>query len=221
MKISAKTLQILKNFSLINESILVRKGSVLSTVSPNKEILARAKIDETFDREFAIYNLVKFLGTMSLFDDPEVEFETNHLKMINGNQAISFYYTDPSMIVAPPDKDIKLKSEDIKFSVTQSVYVGLMKALHVLQLPTVAVIGDRKTIKLVAMDGEKKTTNDRYEVEVGTTEHEFTMMFSGEHLKLVPGDYDVTISVSGISCFKGKDIQYWIAINGKNSTFTK
>ena len=220
MKLSARTLQILKNFASINKSIVFRKGNILSTISPNKEILARAQINETFDIECAIYELPRFLGTLSLFNDPDIQFDTNHLKIIDGKQTISFYYTDQKMIVAPSDKTISLSNAEINFKMDQSTYIGLMKALNVLQLPAVCVLGDRQTVRLAAMDVEKKI-NDRYEVEVGTTPHEFKMTFKGEHFKLLPEDYEVSISAGGISSFKGGDIQYWIAVVGKNSTFTK
>ena len=88
MKLSARTLQILKNFASINKSIVFRKGNILSTISPNKEILARAQINETFDIECAIYELPRFLGTLSLFNDPDIQFDTNHLKIIDGKQKI-------------------------------------------------------------------------------------------------------------------------------------
>lgn len=221
MKLSARTLQLLKNFSSINKSILIRKGNILSTISNNKEIMARATIQETFENEFAIYELPKFLGTLSLFDDPDIQFESNHLKIIEGKQSISFYYTDSSMIVAAPDKEVVLKDPEINFHMDQNTYLSLVRAMNVLQLPTIGVVGDRKSIKLAAMDGEKKATNDKYEVLVGETPHDFKMLFKGEHIKLLPEDYDVSISVNGISSFKGQDVQYWVAIIGKNSTFAK
>ena len=40
--ISRKTLDVLKNFSAINSNILVKAGNVLSTISPVKNVMARA-----------------------------------------------------------------------------------------------------------------------------------------------------------------------------------
>jgi hypothetical protein len=64
IKISKRTLDILKNFSTINSGILVNEGNVLTTLSSTKNILAEAHVDETFPRQFAIWDLNKFLGTV-------------------------------------------------------------------------------------------------------------------------------------------------------------
>lgn len=221
MKLSGRTVQLLKNFSSINKSIVIRRGNILSTISQNKEILARATIPETFERSFGIYELPRLLGILTLFDEPDIQFETNHLKVVEGKQSISYYYTDEQMIVAPPDKDISLSEPTISFNLDQNIYAALMKALNVMQLPSIGVVGNKNKIMLTAMDAETKSTNDSYQVEVGETEHEFKMVFKGEHFKMLQDNYNVTISANGISKFVGTDVQYWIALQKKTSTFVK
>ena len=51
MKLSEKTIDLLENFSSINQSILVKKGSKLRTISVMKNILAEAEVDENFEKE--------------------------------------------------------------------------------------------------------------------------------------------------------------------------
>ena len=75
MKLSDKTLSLLKNFSTINQSILFKKGSKLRTVSVMKNILAEASIEEEFPRDFGIYDLNQYLNGLSLHNDPELNFE--------------------------------------------------------------------------------------------------------------------------------------------------
>ena len=71
MKLSDNTLTILKNFAGINNSILVKKGNKLRTISVAKNILAEAEITpEEFPRDFAIYDLNQFLNFLSLDKDP-------------------------------------------------------------------------------------------------------------------------------------------------------
>lgn len=221
MKLSLRTLQILKNFSTINKSILFRRGNTIASISPNKEIFAKAVIQETFDTQFAIYELPRFLGIFSLFNDPEIQFENSHLKIIDGNQSIDYFYTDEQMIIAPPQKDIIMTEPTVNFTIDQGVYTGLMKALNVMQLPSIGVIGDSKIIRLTALDAERNAFKDTYQVEVGTTEHEFKMIFKGDHFKMIPDRYEVSISVKGIAKFTGTDLQYWITIQNKNSTFVR
>jgi len=100
LKISNETLEILKNFSSINSNILVKPGNTIATISPIKNIMAEAKVSENFDCEFGIWDLNKFLGTISLFDDPEFVFEEKFVTITsNSNKsAVKYYYSEPSLL---------------------------------------------------------------------------------------------------------------------------
>jgi hypothetical protein len=75
MKLSDNALAILKNFAGINNSILVKQGNKLRTISVAKNILAEAEIKEEFPRDFAIYDLNQFLNGLSLHQDPDLDFQ--------------------------------------------------------------------------------------------------------------------------------------------------
>ena len=72
MKLTSRTLQVLKNFSTINPSLLFKNGSVITTMSPNKTVMARATVGEVFPQTYAIYDLSRFIGVLSMFNDPDV-----------------------------------------------------------------------------------------------------------------------------------------------------
>lgn len=220
MKLSARTIQILKNFSQINESLVFRKGSNLATVSPLKEMMAKATIQESFDRDFGIYNLNKLLGTLSLFEDPDLVFESKFIKIQNGKQSANYYYTDESMIETPKQGSIAISNPEIQFELPTQTFASVTKALHILQLSHIAFIGDRNTIKIAAAEEQKKAAGNVFQVEVGETKHEFKILIKSELLKLLPENYNVSITSKGIASFKGSDVEYWIAVDGKNSTFT-
>ena len=74
MKVSSQTLSVLKNFSEINENILVKPGNTITTISTLKNVLAQATIDERFEQEFSIYKLPEFLRSVELFEKPELNF---------------------------------------------------------------------------------------------------------------------------------------------------
>ena len=74
MKLSDKTIKLLKNFSSINQSILFKEGSKLRTISVMKNILAEATVDEEFPKDFGIYDLVQFLNGLDLHETPELDF---------------------------------------------------------------------------------------------------------------------------------------------------
>ena len=71
MKLSKQTVAILKSMAGINSNIHVLPGDELVCVSPGKNIMFNAHVEEQFPTEFAIWDLTQFLGTHSLFNDPK------------------------------------------------------------------------------------------------------------------------------------------------------
>jgi hypothetical protein len=212
MELSKETQDILKNFSEINQSIAFKEGKVLKTVSPQKNILARAEVTEHFPQDFAVYELNKFLGTLAMFNKPVFEFNGNHVKMVEGKKRVKYVYADPSMFVAPPEKDIEFPDPEIQFNLTQSDLDSLMRASAVLHLPEIGVVGDGNKMELTVMDVNNSST-DEVGIEVGDTDKNFQVVFKHENLKLMRDDYDVKISSKGIANFKSKGVgvEYWIA----------
>ncbi len=218
MNLSAKTLQVLKNFSVINPSILIQEGDILKTISPTKTVMAKAKLDEPFDKTFAIYDLGRFIGVLSLIDDAELKL-TDRIITIKGKDGDSISYTcaDPSNIVTPPEKDIKLPTVDVTFTLKEAAFAKTMKALSVLSLPEIALVGDGKMVYFQAVDS-KNPTGDVYRTPVGETDKNFKAIFKSENMKMLPGDYEVSVSSKGLSYFKGAALEYWVAVEG-NSKF--
>lgn len=219
MKLDAKTVNTLKNFSIISPSILIKEGNILQTVSPTKTILARAVVPTDFPQRFALYSLNKFLGCLSLVNDPNIEFTTTHLKISDsGNTTVNFTYTDEGSILTPPENGIKLPTTDVSMQLTEGTIKEIIKACGALQLPEVAFVGDGSTISIQAVDS-KNPSGNIYSIVVGDTDKFFKAIFKTENIiKIVSGNYDVNISSKGISHFKGEDIEYWIAVEA-SSTF--
>lgn len=225
MKISAKTLSIIKNFAGINTSIAVKPGSVLKTLSPQNNIMANAQVDEEFPRAFAIYDLSQFLGAVSLFDDPDFEFEDQFVTVRSGKNSVRYYYADESMIKAPGDKKIQLPAVDVEVSVTATQLQEILKAASVLQVPEVAIEGDGEgAVRLVAVDTKNNASN-KYSVDLdaaATLDKAFRVIFKAENLKVVNSDYTVQVCAKGISRFHSEKagVEYFIAIESA-STFAK
>jgi len=217
MKIATNTINVLKNFAKINPSIVIQEGNVLKTMSPSKTIMAKAKVDTDFGQRFAIYNLDRFISTVSLFNDPDFTFTSRSVEISSENRKTSYVYADESNITKAPDREIALPSVDVSFTFTNEVLKDIEKACGVLSLPEIAVIGDGSTITINAIDS-KLTAGDTYSVVIGQTDKAFKAIFKIENIKIIPGDYEVTISSKGISHFSGKDAEYWIAVE-QNSVF--
>ena len=220
MKLSEKTLNILKNFSSINQSILVNEGDKLRTISVAKNILAEAEIKEEFPRDFAIYDLNQFLNGLSLHQDPEMDFSPDsYLSIREGKRRVKYFYADPNVIISPPEKAIQLPSQDVCFQLDSVTLEKLLKAAAVYQLPDLCAVGEGGVVKLVVRDKKNDTSNE-FAIVVGETDLEFVFNFKEENLKIVPGNYDVVVSEKLLSRFinQNQDVTYYIALE-PDSTF--
>ena len=220
MNLSDKTLTILKNFAGINNSILVKQGNSLRTISVAKNILAEARIDEEFSRDFAIYDLNQFLNGLGLHQDPELDFKENsYLTIREGKRRVKYFFADPAVIISPPEKEITLPSEDVRFKLDSTCLEKLLKAAAVYQLPDLSAIGEAGVIKLVTRDKKNDTSNE-FAIVVGETDKEFTFNFKVENIKIIPGAYDVVVSSKLLSKFTNEslDLNYFIALE-PDSTF--
>jgi len=147
MKISTRTLDVLKNFSEINQSILIKKGKKLKTVSALKNILAHAEVEEDFPQDFAIYQLNEFIGVLSTMNNPDLTFHDKYVMLSQENGACTkYFYADPSVVVSP-EKDITMPSEDINFTLLEKQYNDLLKMSSILQLNDILVKGCSKLVR--------------------------------------------------------------------------
>lgn len=220
MKLSDKTISLLKNFSSINQSILFKKGSHLRTISVMKNILAEATVDEDFPKDFGIYDLNQFLNGLSLHRDPELDFTNeSYVRISEGKMRSNYFFSDPNVIIIPPEKEIRLPSIDVSFELKTQQLDRLLKAAGVYQLPDLCVVGESGVVKLQVRDKKNDTSND-FSILVGETESEFSFNFKVENIKILPGSYKVSISQKLLSEFNSEDhnLKYFIALE-PDSTF--
>ena len=220
MKLSDKTLTLLKNFSTINQSILFKKGNSLRTISVMKNILAEAQIDEDLPKDFAIYDLNQFLNGLGLHQSPELDFaDANYVVIKEGRMRTKYFFADPNVIVTPPDKEITLPSEDVSFELSTSQLDKLLKAAAIYQLPDLSVVGENGVVKVLVRDKKNDTSND-FSIVVGETESTFSFNFKVENIKIVPGTYNVVVSQKLLSRFTCQNyaLKYYIALE-PDSTF--
>ena len=216
--ISKSTIEVLKNFCSINKSIVIKPGNKVATLSINKNILAIADVEESFDTQISIYDLGVFLGGLSLFDSPKIDTtQSNYVTVSDqrGKSKTRFFYADPDIITQPPEKEISIPSEDVKFRLEAGVLQQLQRAASVYQLPDLCLFSDEGVMNLCVTD-KKNDTSNSYSVEVGTSNEEFCYCFKVENLKLLAGDYNVTISKQNVALFQGEGIKYFIALEPNN-----
>ena len=224
MKLSDQTLEVLKNFSDINTNILVKPGSELSTISTMKNILAKATITESFDKQFAVYDLSELLGIVSAIEKPDVDISNEKFMTIGSTGSKSkakYFYSDES-VVTSPQKDVVMPDADVNFQLKDEILSKLLKMAAIMKLPDLSLVG-KKGQDVILKVHDKKNSANSYEEFVGTeATADFTFNFKIENLKIIPGDYDVAVSSKSISHFKNKvkPIEYWIALE-PDSTISK
>ena len=220
MKLSEKTLTLLKNFSNINQSILFKEGSSLRTISVMKNILAEATIDEDLPTDFGIYDLGQFLNGLALHTRPELDFQNEgYVYIKEGRMRSKYFFADPKVIVTPPEKEITLPSEDVNFTLSTDQLDKLLKAAGIYQLPDLAVVGKNGVVKILVRDKKNDTSND-FAITVGETDESFEFNFKVENIKILPGTYDVVVSKKLLSRFTSQNynLKYYIALE-PDSTF--
>jgi hypothetical protein len=214
MKFSESTINVLKNFASINAGMQFKEGSVVRTISKGQNVLGKATVTETFEKDFVIYDLNRFLSLCSSLTDPEIVLnsDANNLTVKSGTSKTTYGLADESMIVAPPVKELKIENSEVNFKLTKDDMNQVLKMSGILGLPNIAVTGNGFEISISALD-IKNTDSDNFSITVGQTSANFRMIFVTENLKMIPGTYDVAISSKGISHFKHvtDQIEYWIA----------
>ena len=217
MKLSKETTALIKNFAGINSNLLLKSGNKLATISSQKNVMADATVTETFP-DFGIYDLNEFLGAMSLFDDPELDFQDKYVSISQGSMKIKFFAADASVLVAP-QKAITFPEAEINFTMTSAMLNMINKTASVLRASDVSIVGDGSNV--IAVVGDKKNaTGNSFSESVGSTDKTFKVNLKVENLKMLPGDYEVSISSKKISRFKSpsSDLVYYVAVEA-DSTF--
>lgn len=217
MKISKNTLLILKNYSTINQSIVVHAGSRLSTISAVKNIFSSITVEEKFS-EFAIYDLNEFLGVLSLFEDPNLEFGKSYVVISEGTAKQKYYYADPSLIQSPPDKDIELPSIELETFVSRDDLTRVLKAASINNVGDISFMGNGKTVSIAAHDKNNPSSNT-FKIDLGEDEATFSFNFASENFKMIPGDYNISICAAGFAKFshKDSDLTYFITLETDSS----
>ena len=212
MILSKRTISILKNFSTINQSIVFNTGNIIRTINATKTIMAQTTVEESFPFEFGIYDLNQFLGVVSLFDEPSLDFNQSFVTVGNGETSSDYFYTDKAMIETPPPRALELPDRVVSFEIKDYQLKKVLQGANVLQLPEIVIEGDKDKIIVKATDSKNSTSNN-YKVEVGDTIADFRFILKSENMKMLQHGYDVTISAKRMVEFSSSEdnIKYWVA----------
>lgn len=220
MKLSKNTLNIIKNFSLINTNLLIVPGNRLSTISPVGSVYADAKIEESFDQEFGIYDLNEFLSVISIFNDPDFTFDDKVLHITEGKNKVRYMSADKSILRFKTGTPKFPADCDISFELTAANLQQITRSAAVLKVPFVSVVGKDGACSIIVTDKSNPNSN-QFQIEVGDTSETFVANMKVEYLKMIPDDYEVYISSERKACkMVGEDKMYLIALE-TDSSFSK
>ena len=217
MKLSNETVSVLKNFSTINQNLVIKGGNKIATMSAMKNIVAKAEVLEEFPQEFAIYDLNEFLSAISLFSKPELEFENDFVMITEEGTSTSlkYWYSDPS-VVTTPTKDITMPECEVKFNLPSDTLSTIQKAAAVIGAPDMAL----ESGSLKVTDKKNATANNyALDLDVASQSDNYKFWFKVENLKLIQGSYDVQVSSKNISHFKNStgNVEYFIALEPESA----
>lgn len=219
MELSKETLSLIKNFASINGSLLLKKGNKLTTIAEGKNVVADVTIKETFPVDFGIYDLNEFLSVISLFPTTDLEFTEKFVLVSDGGKSKIKYFAAGEGIVKGAPATIKFPSADITFELKAADLAMILRTSSALKSSDVAIVGIDGELRVVVADKANDTSN-AYEVVLGKTDEEFKANLKVENLKMLPGDYKVSLSKKRISKFESTstDLTYFVAVEG-DSTF--
>ena len=222
MKLSDHTIEVLKNFATINQNLVIKEGSTLSTMSAMKNIVAKADVEESFDKEVAIYDLNEFLASISLFTSPILDFKEGFVTIkeeSSPKNSLKYFYSDPS-VVTTPSKTITMPSKEVSFTLNGENLNKLKRAAGVIQAPDLVLEKKDADVFLTVKDKKNDTANTfSVDVDTITEGSNFKFYYKVENLKVMEGNYDVEISSKNISHLKStnKDVEYWVALESEST----
>ena len=217
MKLSNETVTVLKNFSTINQHRVIKSGKSISTMSAMKNIVAKARVQETFAQEFAIYDLNEFLASLSLFNNPDLDFQDDFVVISDGAH-LTYWYSDPS-VVTTPMKEVTMPESEVSFILESNMISDVQKAAAVIGAPDMVLEAMSTGVAVLKVTDKKNTTANDYAVKVDVNNEDgkdvpYKFWFKVENLKLLPGTYNVAVSSKNISHFVNTkvDVDYFIAL---------
>ena len=223
MELSENTLNVLKNYSGINPNMMIRSGNTIKTISEARTVLSTAVVDANFPKDFGIYDLNEFMGVLRLVDTPRLNFEDEYVVVNDstGRSKVKYFYSSEDTLTTP-QKDITMPNADVKFKLDNETMNRLKKAASTLGHSEISITGSDGVLSLSVVDSQNKTSN-AFSIDIDgefDNDAKFNFVLSTNNLKILPGDYEVSISSKLISQFNhtSLDVKYWIALE-KTSTF--
>lgn len=223
MELNEKTLNVLKNFSGINQNLLIQEGNTIKTISEARNVVATAVVEEQFPQKFGIYDLNEFIGVLGLVDEPNLKFAEESVTVSDstGRSKVKYFFS-PEETLTSPTKDVNMPEPDVSFTLDNETLNKLKRAASTLGHSNVSITPSGGGILSLSVVDNENSTSNTYSIDIDGeyTSSDFNFIISIANLRILPGDYEVKLSRKLITEFKHKElnVRYWIAVE-KTSTF--
>lgn len=223
MELNEKTLNVLKNFSGINQNLLIQEGNTIKTISEARNVVATAVVEEQFPQKFGIYDLNEFIGVLGLVDEPNLKFAEESVTVSDstGRSKVKYFFS-PEETLTSPTKDVNMPEPDVSFTLDNETLNKLKRAASTLGHSNVSITPSGGGILSLSVVDNENSTSNTYSIDIDGeySSSDFNFIISIANLRILPGDYEVKLSRKLITEFKHKElnVRYWIAVE-KTSTF--
>jgi hypothetical protein len=211
--LSKTTLAVLKNFASMNSNLHVMPGNIIKTITPSMTGMAKVEVEEEFDTEFGIWDLNKFLGVISLFNNPSFEFHDKYVRISGNNSSVvNYYYSDPSLLTIPT-KEVMMPDVVAETTITQEMFNEITRTSSVLQLPDISFQSKDDDFYVIVSDRNDPTSNSsEIKLDGETNGADFSFNFKIDNIKLLPGNYKISFAKK-VGRFENENINltYWFA----------
>lgn len=195
MNMHKDTLAILKNFSSINKYMRINQGNVLTIFNPNFPLFARAEVEDVFPKTFSIYDLNQWLSTLSLFEDPDIDYSDKLMTISSGRMSAKYRYSAASVTSDQPAQAPQIPDTLFSFNLHKEQLSEILKASSVLGLKEIEF--STKGIRCLNSDNAGNAIDNEYVTaieELKADELIKPVKVKVEVLKLLPLDYSVFIT---------------------------
>ena len=131
---------------------------------------------------------------------------------------MKYYYSDPSVIQAAPDKEIEVDNY-FQFTLTQDALKTIFSTASVSQATMFSVIGNGTEVTIVVGDPKTPLSNN-YRKIISASNKVFKAYLPIDSLKIMNDTYTVTVSEKKFIYLEGTNSssRYWLALD-KDSEF--
>ena len=203
MKISKQTLAVLNNLSSLNTDFVFKEGKSQSSITSLKNRMVEVEFDETFPREFGVYDLKKFVKCISNFEDPDLIFNENFVRISDKNNEAIFSYTDKALLTHA-NKSINFPEPVAELSLDKESLKRLIKYSKLMEFEYLVIESDGFQAVARVQKGPNAFDNT-FQVNLALTDQKFKVAFTITGLELIEDDYLISISDKGVCRFKSKN----------------